>query len=489
VYQEQVMQIAQVLAGYSLGQADLLRRAMGKKKADVMAKEKAGFLQGAHKNGVDAKVADEVFELMAFFAGYGFNRSHSAAYAVVTYQTGYLKCHFPHEFMAGLLSCDKDNTDNIVKFIAEARAMGIQIERPDVNESASDFTVVEVGGKKVVRFGLGAVKGVGEGAVEVILEARKQAQGAFSSLYDFCRLVDTQKVNRRVLEALVKAGAFDSTGKAACANRAQMFAALDTALERAAQDQRDRKSGQTSLLGLLAVAPKSGSLPEPEAYPALEEWNPKELLAYEKESLGFYITGHPLDRFQADIARYATANTGDLEPHAGKDHEVKIGGVVTEYRERPTKSGVGRVAFFNLEDPYGKVEVVVFPKTFEKLQPILTLDEPLLCTGRVKDEGEGGEHDFRYFLEEATPLSRVREEKTRQVHISLNADVVTPRQVEDLKALLVLHKGTCHTFLHLKIPMRSETVFPLGSDFSVAPTDELLLRLERLFGPRVVTLA
>ncbi len=510
VYQEQVMQIAQVLAGYSLGQADLLRRAMGKKKAEVMAKEKAGFMAGAARNGLGCseKTADDVFELMAYFAGYGFNRSHSAAYALVTYQTAYLKHHYPHEFMAGLLSCDRDNIDNIVKFIAEARAMGLTVERPDVNESALDFTVVPGEAKakkgkkavtagKVIRFGLGAVKGVGEGAVEAVLAARAEG-GPFASLFDFANRMDAAKVNRRVLEAFIKSGAFDSLGKAKGVNRAQMWAALDVALERAASAQRDKKSGQTSLFGLLDGGAPTGSagwgVALAESYPLIDEWAPRELLAGEKESLGFYISGHPLDRYQGDISRYASANTSDLEKHAARPslpgkrdegEEIAIGGVVAEYRERPTKSGTGRMAFFNLEDQYGQVEVVVFPKTYEKVRELLTSAEPLLCTGRVVDEGEDGQHDFRFHLSEAMPLARAREQKTTRVHILLNADLVQPTQIEDLKGILAAHKGACATYLHVKIPMRSETVIPLGADFAVTPSDDLLLRIERLFGDRV----
>jgi DNA polymerase-3 subunit alpha len=518
VYQEQVMQIAQVLAGYSLGQADLLRRAMGKKKAEVMAKEKAGFLAGAKKNAIDDKVADEVFELMAFFAGYGFNRSHSAAYALVTYQTGYLKHHYPHEFMAGLLSCDRDNIDNIVKFTAEARAMGLTVERPDVNESALDFTVVPAAGEtaaapvaggrgkkakkavatlgqKVIRFGLGAVKGVGAAAVEAVLAVRAEG-GAFRSVHELANRVDGQKVNRRVLEAFVKSGAFDSVGKARAVNRAQMFAALDAALEQAAAAQRDRKSGQTSLFGLLAAGAGGGvvAVAAPEVYPKAEEWAPKQLLAFEKESLGFYISGHPLDRYQGDLSRYANATTGDLEKHASapsqpgrrdEGAEVSIGGVVAEYRERPTKAGTGRMAFFMLQDQVGQVEVVVFPKTYEKVREVLALDEPLLCTGRVVDEGEAGQSDYRFHLTDAMPLARAREQKTTRVHLMLNADLVQPAQIEELKGILLAHKGACSTYLHVKIPPRSETVIPLGDRFAVAPSDELLLRIERLFGDRV----
>ncbi len=520
VYQEQVMQIAQVLAGYSLGQADLLRRAMGKKKKEVMEKEKAGFLAGAEKNAVDAHVAAEVFDLMAYFAGYGFNRSHSAAYAIVTYQTAYLKRHYPHEFMAGLLSCDRDKVDNIVKFIAEARAMGLTVERPDVNESDLDFTVVThaapaapptaTTGKKskkgsadaeakaaaasanggaaatikVIRFGMGAVKGVGEGAVEAVIAARKEG-GAFTSVYDLCARVDGAKVNKRVIEAFVQSGALDAVGVLRKVNRAQMFAAIETAMERAAQAQRDRKSGQTSLFGLLAATPSAPMAQGPELYPTVQEWNPKQLLANEKESLGFYITGHPLDRYQGDISHYANATTADLDKHArapsppGRRDEapddVTIGGVVSEYRERPTKSGNGKIAFFNLQDQYGQVEVIVFPKTWEKVRDILTSDEPLLCSGRVVDEGEGEQHAYRFLLGEATPLARVREQKTTRMHVMLNADLVAMTQIErELKGILSEYKGACATYLHIKIPMRSETVIPLGTAYAVSPSDDLL---------------
>jgi DNA polymerase III subunit alpha len=493
VYQEQVMQIAQVLAGYSLGRADLLRRAMGKKDKSVMDQEKEGFVTGATARGVPRKVADEVFDLMAFFAGYGFNRSHSAAYGWVTYQTAYLKHHFPHEFMAGLMSCDADNTDNIVKFIAEARAMGLEVARPCVNQSASDFAVVPVEGPggeggKVIRFGLGAVKGVGQGAVEAILESRGD-EGPFRSIYDFCRRVDSQRVNRRVIEALVKSGAFDDTMKAGGLSRAQLFAALDAAVERGAQVQRDRKSGQTSLFGLFDPTPGPGSAEPPETYPSVDAWTPKALLAFEKEALGFYISGHPLDRYRADLSRYANATTTDFAEGRRSAGEAAVGGVVASYRERPTKRGDGKLAFFQLEDQSGQLEVVVFPKTFEKVRAILVSDEPILCTGKVVDEGEGDQHAWRLLLEDAAPLAELRKSKTSRVDIHLDADAVTPQQIEMLRGILEQSRGPCRTVLRLKIPQRSETIIPLGDTFNVAPTDDLLLRLERLFGTRVASLS
>jgi DNA polymerase-3 subunit alpha len=491
VYQEQVMQIAQVLAGYSLGRADLLRRAMGKKDKAVMDQEKEGFVTGAVARGVDRRIADEVFDLMAFFAGYGFNRSHSAAYGWLTYQTAYLKHHFPHEFMAGLMSCDADNTDNIVKFIAEARAMGLEVERPCVNQSASDFTVVaapDKGTGKVIRFGLGAVKGVGQGAVEAVLESRG-AEGEFASIYDFCRRVDSQRVNRRVLEALVKSGAFDGPALVAGLNRNQLFAALDAAVERGAQVQRDRKSGQTSLFGLLDPGGGAGMAEPPDTYPSVEAWTPKQLLAFEKEALGFYISGHPLDRYRADLSRYANAATNDFAEGRRQGGEAAVGGVVSAYRERPTKRGDGKLAFFQLEDQAGQLEVVVFPKTFEKVRPVLVSDEPLLCTGKVVDEGEGDQHAWRMLLEDAVPLADLRKSKTSRVDIHINADAVTPDQISSLRGILEQSRGPCRTVLRLKIPQRSETIIPLGDIYNVAPTDELLLRLERLFGTRVASLS
>jgi DNA polymerase III subunit alpha len=489
VYQEQVMQISQALAGYSLGRADLLRRAMGKKDKSVMDQEKAGFMEGAKQRKVDDKIAGEVFDLMAFFAGYGFNRSHSAAYGWVTYQTAFLKHHYPHEFMAGLMSCDKDNADNIVKFIAEARAMGLVVERPDVNESLSDFTVRPRETGKVIRFGLGAVKGVGEGAVEVILEARKD--GDFTSVYDFFQRVDTQKVNRRVVEALVKAGAFDGLPADRPVGRARTFAALDAAIERGAAAQRDKKSGQTSLFGLFDAAPAKagGGAPSasPESYPSVDEWTPKALLAFEKEALGFYISGHPLDRYRADLSRYASATTADFAEARRGAGEAAIGGVVSAYRERPTKRGDGKLAFFQLEDQFGQIEAIVFPKTFERVRQVLVSDEPILCSGKVQLEGEGEVKTFRFLVEDAQPLAALRQQKTSRVEIHLNADHVTPEQIADLRSILESSKGGCLAVVRLTIPQRSETIIPLGQDFGVSPSDELLLKLERLFGHRVAS--
>ncbi len=491
VYQEQVMQIAQVMGGYSLGGADLLRRAMGKKKPEEMAKQKETFVAGAKAKQLDAKIADQVFELMAFFAGYGFNRSHSAAYGWITYQTAYLKAHYPHEFMAGLMSCDADNIDNIVKFIAEARAMGLVVERPDVNESLQDFSVTPregaLGGK-VIRFGLGAVKGVGANAVEAILEARA-ADGSFESLFELCRRVDTQKCNRRVLEQLIKSGALDSLPGGH--HRAKLLAALDGALERGAAEQRDRRSGQTSLFGLFTAAepPKpAGADKAGETYPDIEEWNHKQLLAFEKEALGFYVSGHPLDRYRGDLQRYATATTSDFTNGRRNVGDHAIGGIVSQYREMITKKG-DKMARFMLEDAEGTLEVIAFPKTFEKVRHVLVSDEPILCAGQVKNEGNAEAPEWKMLLEKADPLSQMREAKSTRVDIHLNADQITLDMVDELKTILAnATRGNCTAVVRLKIPLRSETMIALPDAWSVAPTEDLLTRLERLFGDRVATL-
>jgi DNA polymerase III subunit alpha len=492
VYQEQVMQIAQILGGYSLGGADLLRRAMGKKKPEEMAKQKATFLEGAKKLEVDTKIADQVFELMAFFAGYGFNRSHSAAYGWITYQTAYLKHHYPHEFMAGLMSCDADNVDNIVKFIAEARSMGLTVERPDINESHQDFTVTpkaEAQGGKIVRFGLGAVKGVGGNAVEAIIEARK-TDGNFTSIFEVCRRVDTQKCNRRVLEQLIKSGALD--GLPGGHHRAQLLAALDAALERGASEQRDRKSGQTSLFGMLMAAepakPDGSAGQQGETYPEIEIWGPKQLLAFEKEALGFYVSGHPLDRYRSDLTRYATATTSDFPMGARSQGEHSIGGIVSQYREMITKKG-DKMARFMLEDAAGTLEVIAFPKTFEKTRTNLVSDEPLLCTGQVKNEGNSEAPEWKMLLETAAPLSQLREQKSTRVDIHLDADALTHDQIAELKTILAnATRGNCAAILRLKIGQRSETVIKLPDAWDLSPTEDLLTRLERLFGDRVATL-
>ena len=513
VYQEQVMQISSAMAGYSLGQADSFRRAIGKKKAEAMAGEKACFLAGAAAKNIDAKVAEGVFDLMEKFASYGFNRSHSAAYGLLTYQTAYLKYYYPVEFFAGLLTCGKDKTDEVVKFIAEARAQGISVLRPDINESGADFTVVpeekidedtpKPGKKKAVqtkkraapkdqrgkaiRFGLAAVKGVGEGAVEMITLARKSG-GPFLSVTDFCLRVDMRKVNRKVLEALIKAGAFDGIAAQKEVSRAKLFSAVAAAQESAAAAQKERDTGQTSLLGLFGGGTAATPPPNQDVFGEGEEWTPKQVLAFEKESLGFYISGHPLDRFGGELKRFANATTAN-STERGPRAEVILGGVVGEYQERVIKNGTGKYAFFKLEDQVGTIEFHVASAKLNDYRDVLTSGEPLLITGTVDapfGEGESARERLRFM--DAKPLASIRAERSNLMEIRLNADLVTDEQITTLHKLLRQFPGPCHTRLRLEIPQRSETVLDLGDDFKVAAADELLAKLEQVFGERVAVL-
>ena len=500
VYQEQVMQIAQVLAGFSLGGADLLRRAMGKKIEAKMAAMRVKFQQGAEDKGVNAKQAEGIFDLMAKFASYGFNKSHSACYALITLQTAYLKRHWPEEFMAAVLTCDKDNSDNLTKYIAETRAMGIKVVRPDVNESDAEFSVVEHEGHKLIRFGLTAVRNVGEGAVEVMIEARQEQP--FTGLYDYCERVDARRVNRRVVEALVKSGAFDGVAQPRELTRARLMAALDAAYERAQRNQRDRESGQTSLFDMLGGGGDGGDgedavESDADKYPEVLDWEPRVRLSHEKDSLGFYVSGHPLDRYVDDLKRlgsttvagvFAIARNAAPTQGYGNQQTVSVGGLVDVFTERPLKSGIGRMASFNLEDKSGAMRVVCFSKAFAAYEDVLKADEPLLVTGRLKFEGEGDAAVPEMMMDEAVTLATLRLQKTTQMLLRLNSTRVGPEQIPLLKQALLQHVGECRTYLELIQPHHTTTQLVLSERYSVNPTDELLLKLERLFGERVAVL-
>jgi DNA polymerase-3 subunit alpha len=501
VYQEQVMQISQVLSGYSLGRADLLRRAMGKKKADVMAKERAGFVEGAIKNGVSEQVASEIFDTMEKFAEYGFNKSHSAAYGLITVQTAWLKAHHISEFMAALLSSEKDNTDKVVKHIAGARDIGIRVLQPDLNESELDFNVplgaVSVPAapgrkkqEKPIRFGLGAIKGVGESAVEAILAARQEGgkQKPFKGLFDFCQRVDLKRVNKKVIEALICAGAFDFTGKA----RRSLAEVLDAAVERGQSSQRDKASGQSSLFGLLGGGgPKGGPEKNSEDVPAIEEWPERERLKREKQALGFYITGHPLDRYGDDLKRYATHAVAALQ-EARAFEKVTVAGIVYGWRERPTKSG-GRLGFVTLEDFSGTIECVAYGEAVAKYSELLTGDDPLLIKGKVRlnermgGGGGGGGEDAEtkatpeVQIEEVQLLSQVRAERATRVEIRIEAESCDEERLKKLDALLRVNPGNCAPYLYVTVPGQSESRLALKGA-KIAPGDELLSSIDRLFG-------
>ena len=494
VYQEQVMKIAQVLAGYTLGGADLLRRAMGKKKASVMEEQKSVFVEGSVKKGVAEDTAAEIFDLMAYFAGYGFNKSHSAAYGLITYQTAYLKAHFKVEFMAALMTSDRDNTDKIVRFIHEAKQMGIEVMPPDVNESLLDFSVVD----KKIRFGLAAIKGVGAGVIEVILDERRKG-GPFTSLFDFCSRVDQKKINKRTLEALAKCGAFDSIGPkieetyigAICAARASIFDAIEPALERGSRAQHDAAVGQSSLFGMMSEAVLEEVLDE--SYSDARPWSDRTLLDYEKELLGFYVTGHPLDRYESEFSLYGATTTerittdANLRPRSA----VAVAGVVSAMREVSLKSGKGRMAFVTLEDKTGEIESIVFSSAYEEYEEVIKSGQPLLLKGTLQEEGGPENKTRRIKCEEVSTLMAQREEKVKEVQVFVATDKVKNGELKELRAILLRHQGGCQTSLHfsLETPHGKGTAeLLLPEDYQTRPTDDLMMDLERLFGRDAVRL-
>jgi DNA polymerase-3 subunit alpha len=523
VYQEQVMQIAQVMAGYSLGGADLLRRAMGKKKASEMEKQKTVFIDGAIERGHTKEKAEEVFDLMAYFAGYGFNKSHSAAYALITYQTAHLKTHYPVEFTCATLTADKEKIDKVVRTVAEARSMGITVLPPDVNESEIDFTVVytpddaqdvarlrhkpvchngavhDPMGPKI-RFGLGAIKGVGTAALDAILEARKAEQEEqealverpFVDIFDFCARVDLRRVNKSVIEALVQCGAFDTVHNAIDAHRAQAFVAIEQAIERGKRIQAERSSGQESLFGLMGGNEEAQAYEHPGgSFPVLDSWDSRDQLSREKATLGFYVSGHPLDRYRSELIRFCDATTENIGELKGS-RQITVGGTVEGYRERRTKMG-HTMAFFHIEDSLGRVEVIVRPKALERAgnREALQSGQPILLTGRVKHEQDRNDDtapaEPKILLEEASLLSDALQERTTSITVKLAVDAIDRSKLDSLRSTLEQFPGPCP--VSLELASAGEWRVNLGElGLYVDPSDALLIALERLFGGKVCEL-
>ncbi|MBN1947114.1 MAG: DNA polymerase III subunit alpha [Bradymonadales bacterium] len=488
VYQEQVMQIAQVLAKYTLGEADLLRRAMGKKKPEVMAAHRQDFVQRAAENGVQPHVAGEIFDRIALFAGYGFNKSHATAYALITYQTAYLKVHYPVHFMAALLTNDSERTDRVVRLIREARDHGIPVLPPDVNASRLDFTVHG----EQIRFGLKAIKGVGTSAIDGILAAR--ADEPFTSLYDFCERVDLRRVNRRVVETLVKCGAFDSLSEeelkpgdleAIGQWRARLFAAVGEAFERGQRAQADRDVGQETLD---LFGPATSSTHRMASYPAADPWSDKVLLEAERECLGFYVSGHPLDRYLNELSLYASHNTRSLESTDDRT-EVRIGGIIGSIREKRSKKGDGRHAFAMLEDQFGSVEILVFSKVHSECEEVLKSGQPVLVHGTVRLEGDEEPRERKIVCDRIQLLTEARMQSVTRLIIRLEAEGLVEEKARHLKEILGDHPGPCPTVLHLAVPLAGEAQFTLPNSCAVTLTDDLLAEIERFLGRGAVTLA
>jgi DNA polymerase-3 subunit alpha len=475
VYQEQVMRIASDLAGFSLGEADMLRKAMGKKKVEVMAAQKEKFVKGCAAHGTSEKKATKIWDQMEQFAGYGFNKSHSAAYAFLAYQTAYLKANYPVYFMAALLTSERANTDRLVGYCGECREMGIPILPPDVNESDMFFTVV---GERV-RFGLSAIKNVGEGAVEAVLGARREG-GRFHSVTDFCERVDLRAVNRRVIESFVKSGSFDSLTP----RRAALFASVERAMEAGQRRQRDREQGQGSLLGLMGSAPQTDARPSEDVLPDAADWPESERLAYEKETLGFFITGHPLERHRAELERWADATTGALAALT-EAREVTIGGLVSALRLIKTRKG-DRMAAFQLEDLDGSVEVLVFPETYKKVAEHLVDDQVVIVKGKAEAQDEG---KCRLLASDVLPFEQAKLAEARHVTIRVPVAAWERSKAERLRDILGAHQGDCPVTIELVRSGAFAAAVVPSAYFRIRPDRALRQEIEELFGPESVILS
>ena len=477
VYQEQIMQIASEMAGFTMGEADTLRRAMGKKDRELMAKQRDKFLAGCAEKGTAAAKAERVWELMEKFAGYGFNKSHAAAYALVAYQTAYFKANYPVEFMAALLTSEMGDTDKIVKYIDECRAMDLRVQPPDVNVSAVQFSVAG----DTIHFGLAAIKNVGEAAMESILATRKQ-DGPFKSLEDFCARVDLRLVNRRVLESLIKAGAFDSLG----VPRAHLMAGVDTALETGQRQQREKAEGQASFFDLL---PAPVAAPKAEPIALVAEWDSDQRLEFEKEVLGFYISGHPLARYASMVESFGITSTSEIAAKSA-GARVLLFGQVAALKETATKSG-SRMAFVTLEDMVGTVEVTVFPEPFKAAAEHLRGRQPVLVRGRIDDADKGRvvlADDIRP-LEAALAadgrgaVKSSSEPNAVRVRIRPAGD---PREsIAALRTICGNHPGPVPVFVHLLLPAQEVVVRTRGLAVDAAP--DLVAELNERFGDGAVT--
>ncbi|MGA3080770.1 MAG: DNA polymerase III subunit alpha [Terracidiphilus sp.] len=451
VYQEQVMRIANVLASYSLGEADLLRRAMGKKNAAAMAQQRDRFMEGAEALGLKKAPVGEIFEQMDKFSGYGFNKSHSAAYALVAYQTAYLKTHYPMEFMAALLTSETSKPENVVKYIAECKEMGIRVAPPDVQTSGAQFTPIVEAEGEAIRFGLAAVKNVGGNAIESILKARAEAGGRFKSLWEFCEKVDLRVMNKRVIESLIKAGALDSLG-----SRAALMKAVDKAMERAQKTQKDAAQGQSGLFGLFDEGPKAGR--DADELPKIADWEESERLANEKEVLGFFVSGHPLDKYAEKLRNLTgvipVAEALERKPperrwggQSDSGDEIQVAGMILGLRVQKTKRDAKLYAQGALEDATGKIELVCFPRDYERLAEQLKMQAPVLLRGTLTGDEDAAP---KIAVSSIQALEEVQVKLPTGVRIRINLDRATEEMLAGLKRAGDAAPGPGKVMLHLE---------------------------------------
>lgn len=497
------MQAAQALAGYTLGGADLLRRAMGKKKAEEMAKQRDIFVKGAARvNQIPTAKANQIFDLLEKFAGYGFNKSHAAAYAIVAYQTAYLKANYPIEFFCAMMTNDMGDTDKLSQYIAEARSMGIEVLPPDVNESQVYFapapkaeTGVSANGhsasngdgsangngksaagnagnsdsSKSIRFGLAAIKGVGEVAVQAILKSRNEG-GKFRSLSELCERMDSRSINRKVLEGLIKCGACDCFGK----SRATLFSQIDRTLGRAASIISDRQRGQSSLFG--ALADKNGAA-EPESQVVLPEWPQHELLGCEKELLGFYVTGHPLTPYAAVLEKYSLATTKTLAQM--QNHSLtRLGGMIAGLQNGISKKNGKPYSLVTLEDLEGAVQVLCMNENYDKNRELLIEGKTIFVIGEVST----GDDRPKIFPQEIMALDEAPSRFTKQVHLRLHTAHLTLQTIDSLGALVIEHPGRCPLMLCFVRPGGEVIFIETHERFFVKPSRHFQEKVESLFG-------
>jgi len=469
VYQEQIMQIASSLAGFTLAQADILRKAMGKKIPEVMEKERKNFITGCIKNAIKESTASKIFDLIEYFSGYGFNKSHSTAYALISYRTAYLKANYPVEFMSALLTSERDNTDKIVEYVNEAERMGLKVNPPDINESEMLFKVED---EKTIRFGLLAIKNVGKGASESIVNARIPMK--FSSLEDLCSRLDLRLANRKVLESLIKCGAMDSFG----VFRARMLASLDQILERAQKNQKEKSSGQLSFFDKTLDNHGFGktflNLPD------IKEWPEPQMLAFEKDMLGFYISGHPLARYAKQLKRFVSCSTANLHEHKDQD-AIKIVGLIVKIKHTVTRAKQEKMAILKLEDLDGIVEVLVFPRAFAKIGTYIQPNTIVHIRGILDLK----EETPKIIVEDLFPFEEIYKLITA---MNINLSGIRENIFETLKSLLSESRGNIPVYLRLDTPAKSRVQLVVGEGLYVSPNEKLIQDLDELLGEERLSL-
>jgi DNA polymerase-3 subunit alpha len=465
IYQEQVMQIPVVLAGFSMTQADHLRRAMSKKIPSVMDQMRKDFVDGCQKTSqINEQKANKLFDLIDYFSGYGFNRSHSAAYSMITYQTAYLKANYPVEFMCALLNCEKNNTDKVVEYVKECESMGIKILPPDINESLKEFNVID---ERAIRFGLLAVKNVGSTAIDSIVEQRSSG-GPYKSLYELCERVDLRLANRKVLESLIKCGAVDCLG----GFRSQKMAIVGSALEVGAKVQKEKASGQVSFFD--TIDDKAGFGKDIETLPDIKEWYNTQILTFEKEILGFYISGHPLDHYQTVIKEFTDISTKNLK-HAVDGEDVRLVGLIEHVKLTNTRKTNERMAILRVEDIEGEIEVVVFPSAYAKLADFITEGEVIFLSGKVS-------------LRDDAP--KIIAEDMKHIHdvygsikaINVDLSAVGDKDLTVLKRRLASFPGKIPVYLTLNTKSHKSVEILVGKDLYVAPNERLMNEIKELVG-------